>query len=395
MRNLSVKTCIRAGVTVVLVYLACTYWHTLVHWVSKALGAASPLLVGASVAYVANILMSFYEKHFFPHSQNRFICKCRRPLCLLLAFVTVVALIVWMVSILLPELIRCLELLGSYRSTALGDLYKWAESRPEVIQFLQGLLPEGTDASQSIDWQSVVKQFLSPVVEGVSGVLDIAVGLISSLFSFLITAFLTCVFAVYILLGKEKLGHQIRRVMRTYLGEKTSRRSLFVIDTLNQSFRSFIVGQTTEALILGTLCFLGMMVFGFDYALPISVMVGFLALIPIAGAYLAAAVGAFMLFMNSPMQALLFVVYLTVLQQIEGNLIFPRVVGSSIGLPAIWVLAAVTVGGGILDIPGMLLGVPIAATIYRLLGKDVSAREKGGTLFKATDAPADPPAPTT
>jgi predicted PurR-regulated permease PerM len=156
---------------------------------------------------------------------------------------------------------------------------------------------------------------------------------------------------------------------------------LYVLKVLYDSFHSFIVVQCTEALILGALCFIGMMIFGFSNALTISVMVGFTALIPIAGAYIAAVVGAFMLFVESPLTAFLFLIFLVVLQQIEGNLIFPRVVGESIGLPGVWVLAAVTVGGGMMGIPGMLIGVPVASAAYRLVSRDTQARAVGKTLF--------------
>ena len=216
---------------------------------------------------------------------------------------------------------------------------------------------------------------------GVGSAVGVAVTAVSSVFSTVVTMFLAIVFAIYLLLGKEKLAGQFIRLSRTYLGEKVTDRALYVLRVLDDSFHSFIVGQCTEALILGALCFIGMMVFGFSNALTISVMVGFTALIPIAGAYIAAVVGAFMLFVESPLSALLFLIFLVVLQQIEGNLIFPRVVGESIGLPGVWVLAAVTVGGGMLGIPGMLIGVPLASTVYRLLCRDVKARELGKSMF--------------
>ena len=213
------------------------------------------------------------------------------------------------------------------------------------------------------------------------GAAKVAVTAVSGVFSTVVTLFLALVFAIYLLIGKEKLAGQFVRVSRAYLGEMVTDRALYVLRVLDDSFHSFIVGQCTEALILGALCFLGMMVFGFSNALTISVMVGFTALIPIAGAYIAAVAGAFMLFVESPLSALLFLIFLVVLQQIEGNVIFPRVVGESIGLPGVWVLAAVTVGGGVMGIPGMLIGVPLASAVYRLLGRDVSAREQGKTMF--------------
>ena len=216
---------------------------------------------------------------------------------------------------------------------------------------------------------------------GVGGAAKVAATAVSSVASTVVKVFLGVVFAVYLLAGKETLAAQFTRVSRTYLGDKITQRTLYVLRVLNDSFHAFIVGQCTEALILGAMCFLGMMVFGFSNALTISVMVGFTALIPIAGAYIAGAAGAFMLFVESPLSALLFVIFLLVLQQIEGNLVFPRVVGSSIGLPGVWVLAAVTIGGGVMGIPGMLLGVPLASAAYRLLGRDVQARQMGKSMF--------------
>ena len=157
---------------------------------------------------------------------------------------------------------------------------------------------------------------------------------------------------------------------------KWAKRLLYGLRIFNESFRGYIVGQCTEAVILGVLCVVGMLIFRFPYAGMIGSLVGFTALIPVAGAYIGAAVGAVMILTQSPLKALLFGVFLVILQQLEGNLIYPRVVGRSIGLPALWVLAAVTVGGSLMGIPGMLLGVPITAALYRLIREDMSRRER-------------------
>ena len=162
--------------------------------------------------------------------------------------------------------------------------------------------------------------------------------------------------------------------MKTYLGETALNRLVYVSRTVDNSFHSFIVGQCLDAVILGALCIIGMTVFRFPYAMMIGCLVGFTALIPIAGAYIGAAVGAFMIFTVNPLQALLFVVFLVVLQQLEGNLIYPKIVGASIGLPGIYVLAAITVGGGVMGIPGMLLGVPVTAALYQMLKANMAKR---------------------
>ena len=379
MLKLPWKTCVRAGVTVVAVYLACTYWPALTGAVGVALSAAAPLLIGAVIAYIANILMSFYERHFFVKGKKTVIGRIRRPVCMLLAFLTAVLAVVWIITTVLPELTRCVEIIIASLPGAIGKGYAWLDEKFQLGALLKewNLTLPGAD----FDWKSAITSAVSLVMTGVGGAVGVAVTAVSSVFSTVVTMFLAIVFAIYLLLGKEKLAGQFIRVSRTYLGDRVTDRTLYVMRVLDDSFHSFIVGQCTEALILGALCFIGMMVFGFSNALTISVMVGFTALIPIAGAYIAAVVGAFMLFVESPLSALLFLIFLVVLQQIEGNLIFPRVVGESIGLPGVWVLAAVTVGGGVLGIPGMLIGVPLASTAYRLLCRDVKAREQGVTMF--------------
>jgi len=385
MKNLSWKTCLRAGITVVLVYLACTYWHTLAHVAGVAVGAASPLIIGAAIAYVANILMSFYERYFFVKSKKPIFSKIRRPACMALAFLTVVVAIVWIFSTVLPELGKCVEMIVSSLPGALSKGYAWLDEKFQIGELLKEM--NLTVPSSDFDWKTAITNAVSFVMTGVGGVVGAAASAVSSVLSVVVTLFLGVVFAIYLLAGKEKLAAQFTRLGHTYLGSKVTERTLYVLRVINDSFHAFIVGQCTEALILGAMCFIGMMVFGFSNALTISVMVGFTALIPIAGAYIAGVAGAFMLFVESPLSALLFVVYLVILQQIEGNLVFPRVVGSSIGLPGVWVLAAVTIGGGVMGIPGMLIGVPLASAAYRLLNRDVQAREKGVSVF---DIPHEP-----
>ena len=377
--KLTWKTCLRAGVTVVAVYLACTYWPALTGAVKVALSAASPLIIGAVIAYVANILMSFYEARFFVKSKKPVVKKLRRPACMALAFLTAVVAIVWLLTTVLPELARCVEMIVAALPGAIGKAYAWLDERFQLGTVLteMNLSLPGAD----FDWKAAITSAVSFVMTGVGGAAKAAVTAVSSVFSTVVTMFLAIVFAIYLLAGKETLAARFTRLMRTYLGEKGTTRTLYILRVLDDSFHSFIVGQCTEALILGALCFIGMMIFGFSNALTISVMVGFTALIPIAGAYIAAVAGAFMLFVESPLSALLFLIFLVVLQQIEGNLIFPRVVGESIGLPGVWVLAAVTVGGGVMGIPGMLIGVPLASAAYRLIDRDLRAKEMGKSLF--------------
>lgn len=377
--KLTWKTCIRAGITVVLVYLACTYWSKLTGALAVALSAASPLIIGAVIAYVANILMTFYERHFFVKSKKPIAKKLRRPACMVLAFLTAVVAIVWMLTTVLPELARSVELIIASLPGAISKGYAYLDEKLQLGQLLKEMNLSAPSAD--FNWREAITGALNIVMTGVGGAAKVAVTAVSSVFSTVVTMFLAIVFAIYLLSGKEKLGAQFIRLSRNALGEKLTGRGLYILRVLDDSFHSFIVGQCTEALILGAMCFIGMMIFGFDYALTISILVGFTALIPIAGAYIAAVAGAFMIFVNSPLEALLFLIFLVVLQQVEGNVIFPRVVGESIGLPGVWVLAAVTVGGGMMGIPGMLIGVPLASAAYRLISRSVRAREMGKSLF--------------
>jgi predicted PurR-regulated permease PerM len=193
-----------------------------------------------------------------------------------------------------------------------------------------------------------------------------------SVFSGIVTAFLSIIFAIYMLASKEKFIRQTGKVMNRFLNRKTVLTVTHVGRVLNRSFKRFIVGQCTEAVILGVLCVVGMWIFRFPYATMVGALIGITALIPVAGAYIGAGVGALMILTVSPVKALFFLVFIVVLQQLEGNLIYPKVVGDSIGLPALFVLAAITVGGSLGGVLGMLVAVPLTATVYYLLKETVN-----------------------
>jgi len=214
------------------------------------------------------------------------------------------------------------------------------------------------------------------VTSGVGSVMNVVIATVSSVFSALITGFMAVIFAIYLLMGRDKLQAQSKRLLRHYLKPALYEKAMYVLGVLNNCFHRYITGQCLEAVILGTLCALGMMILRLPYATMIGALVAFTALIPVAGAYIGAAVGAFMILMVSPVKALIFLIFLVILQQLEGNLIYPKVVGSSMGLPGIWVLAAVVIGGGVLGVLGMLLGVPLAATVYTLIRNDMNNTPK-------------------
>ena len=363
---------IRFGVVLFLLYLAIHYWGKLSSLLLLALGAAFPLLLGAVVAYAVNILMSMYERWYFPASQNRAVVKSRRPVCLVLAYASLIAIVVLIVRMILPELANSISLLIREAVPLLEDLSLKINENLDINQlaaFSGVILADG-----SIDWREILTTAVNWLISGLGGVMGSVMSLASATVSAAFTAIVSTIFSIYLLFGKEKLQANCARVLKTYLKPSWYSRLIYFLDTLNTCFHNFVVGQCTEAVILGLLCMGGMMLFRFPYASMVGTLVGFTALIPVAGAYIGAGVGAFMIFTSSPLQALLFLIFIGVLQQLEGNLIYPKVVGSSIGLPGIWVLAAVTVGGGVLGIGGMLLAVPLTATFYQILRSDVVRR---------------------
>lgn len=359
------------GAVLFVLYLAVHYWSRLSALFAMAVSAALPLVLGAVIAYAVNILMSMYEGWYFPRSVNRIVARSRRPVCLLLAYASLIAIVVLIVRMILPELIQSFTLLLQELTPLLRQLsVKLNDLSPGQLAALSNLFaPDGT-----VNWQELATKAVNLLLTGLGGVMGSLVSLISAGISTAFTAVVSVIFSIYLLMDKEKLSRQCALVLKTYLRPGWYSRLLYFLETLHRCFRRFVVGQCTEAVILGLLCMGGMLLLQFPYASMVGALIGFTALIPVAGAYIGAGVGAFMIFTVSPLKALLFLVFIAVLQQLEGNLIYPKVVGSSIGLPGIWVLAAVTIGGGVLGIGGMLLAVPLAATFYQILRDDVAHR---------------------
>ena len=366
------KGWLRLGVTLFLLYLAIHYWGALSHGALLVLGTATPLLLGAIIAYAVNILMSIYERVYWPGSTQAVVVKTRRPVCLILAFASLVGIVILIIRMILPELMQSVTLLIQ---EVIPLLERLAHLLNQNINLEQILASSGVAfADGSINWREIITQAVNWLVAGLGGVMGSVVSLVSATISTAFTLVVSVIFSIYLLVGKEKLQRQGALVLRTYLKPSWYNRLTYFLQTLNTCFHRFIVGQCTEAVILGLLCIAGMLLFRFPYATMVGTLIGFTALIPVAGAYIGAGVGAFMIFTVSPIKALLFLLFISVLQQLEGNLIYPRVVGSSIGLPGIWVLAAVTIGGGLLGIFGMLLAVPLTATLYQILRADVKKR---------------------
>ena len=367
--NVSWKSCLRIGASLFLLYLCINFWPKAMEVAGLFFGAAMPLLIGCIIAYLVNILMCAYERHYFVGNREPFVEKSRRPICMLGAFLTLAAVVYLVIRLIVPQLWSCVEIMIGGIPGALQDLVAFLEEYE--------VLPEDVTAILAgVDWKSKMEQIVQVLTSGLGSLMDVVFSAVTSVFSWIVSGLLSLIFAIYLLLGKETLHRQAKKVARRYLKASVREKAEYVLSVANDCFHKYIVGQCVEAVIIGGLCSGGMLLLRLPYATMIGALVGFTALIPVAGAYIGAGVGAFMILTVSPVKALIFLIFVVILQQLEGNLIYPKVVGSSIGLPGIWVLAAVTIGGGLMGIPGMLLGVPTVAAIYQLLKNNLNKKEE-------------------
>ena len=344
------------------------YWDAAASIVSTVFKAAQPFLIGAAVAYVVNIVMSLYEIGYDWLFKNvAFMKGLKRPLSMILAYTTFVVVIIWLFSIILPDLIASISSLMNIDTSIIKKLIKEINQNPHIARVINYVGSDKEIVSQITNFgQQILKQVLTALMSLMTSVTSIA--------QTFINVFMSVIFSFYVLGNKEKLGRQFNLLIDTFAG-KYAKKMHYVIGILHKRFHGFIVGQTLEAMILGTLTAIGMMILSFPYASTIGVLVAFTALIPVIGAYIGVTIGFFLIVTQSVPQAVAFVIFMIILQQFEGNLIYPRVVGGSIGLPGMWVLVAITIGGSLYCFLGMLMAVPIAASIYQIIKDQVAKRQ--------------------
>ncbi len=340
--------------------------------------ATFPLLLGVIIAYIFNIILTGFEKRYFPNSTAKSTILMRRPICIVMSFLCVVGIIALILKIVIPELISAFKLIFEeippFLDQTLNSVIKKLDEYPDIQKEAMALYNEFD--IKSLNWASITEKIGTFLKTGVLGIISSAVGIVGSFVGTTTNVVIAIIFAIYLLLRKDKLLKDTHRFQRVMFRESTNNRVNHICRTANDTFQSFFIGQFIEAILLGCFCFIGMKILQLPYAAMSGVMVGVTALIPIVGAFIGAGVSAFIIFTENPMQALIFIIFIIVLQQLEGNIVYPKVVGDSIGLPGIWVLAAVTVGGGLGGIMGMLIGVPVAATIYKLIFEHLESREK-------------------
>ena len=355
----------------ILIFLGVRYVSAIALAIEWLVGLVKPLLIGTMLAMVLNVPLAFIEKHLFRKNPTPKKEKARRPLAILLSLILVIGIFVGVAVLVVPELMGAVSIVISSVTGAL-DQMAVLESSEDFAQLPFAPWLEKLD----IDWLTMKTQVESWMQQLSSTVLGSTASALGSAASSLIDGVVAFVFCIYVLANKEILARQIGRLARAWLPERLTNTMAHIFDVCADVFQQFIVGQTSEAVILGTLCGIGMAILRIPYAPMVGALVGVTALIPYVGAFLATIVGAFMILTVNPFKALVFVIYLLALQQVEGNLIYPKVVGAKINLPAMWVLAAITVGGNLAGPIGMLLGVPAASAAYALLKEATQEREK-------------------
>lgn len=351
----------------ILLYCGIEHFQIVISIFKFLLGIFMPFIVGGAIAFILNVPMKKIEKHLFKN--NKRLEKFKRPAAYLLTLLCVIGIIVLAMVVVLPELGNTIGLLVAQIPKAFDSVAVWLGELPEQYPALAPAVEE-----LNVDWSSISSSVVSFVQGVASGILNSGVGFFSGIVSGVATFVIAFTFSIYVLFQKEALARQSRQVMQALLPKKVTEKVLNVASLSNQVFSNFLSGQCLEAIILGTLFVITMSIFGMPYAMLTGIVIAITALIPVFGAFIGCIVGMLLIVMVNPIQALWFLVLFLVLQQLEGNLIYPHVVGNSVGLPSIWVLAAVTVGGNLFGILGILLFIPLCSVLYTLFRGFVKKR---------------------
>ncbi len=375
----------------VLLYWGLNKYKTVEHWIAVFAEIFASFVLGCIMALVLDVPMSFFERKLFgdPHlgaSRGKIKHKIARPVSILLTLVGVSGLLTLVLSLLIPSIRDTAVQLYQQVPDFINRAFKLATSNPTLNAYIKKSGLSATKVITMITDKIQDGEFLSNTW---SGMVDFASGTLTTMVNILIGL----VFAIYMLSQKETLKNQMTRICTAYLPHKAAKKAIHIAVLSKTTFSNFISGQGLEALILGSLCMIGMSILRLPYAATIGVLVAVTAFIPIVGAFLGIAIGAFLILITSLKQAVVFVVFMVILQQIEGNLIYPRVVGKSVGLPSLWVLFAITVGGSVGGIMGMFLAVPIMSVLYCLIRDSVDSRNarKASVIPTMKDDLSEPP----
>lgn len=362
----------------ILVFLGIQNFNIILNLIKASMSLLRPFIIGICIAFTFNVLLKLLEEKIFSplnRTNNMIWLKCRRGISILLTYTIVTGILFILFFLIVPELKNSFGILISNVNTYAEVFQGWTDKMLTTLNISPDIA-----ANIRIDWNKifdVVGTFLTSLSNNfINKTMDLTSAIISGIFSLV----LGIAFSIYMLIQKERLCAQAKKICLAYLSRKRAEYLIYVGKFSNKIFSRFVLGQFTEAVIMGCLCFIGMNIFSMPYSSLIATVVGFTTLIPLVGAFLGTAVGVFVLLMIKPITAFWFVVFIIVLQQIENNVIYPRVVGNSIGLPGIWVLLAVLVGGKLFGVMGMLVGIPFSSILYCLFKAAVAKRLKNKNI---------------
>lgn len=367
----NVKKIVGIIFAIILFYCALEHLSAVTTGFLYVVSLFSPFLLGSAIAFILNVPMKQIEEKLLGKMKNKKLIKFRRVLACAVTIILLVGIVVLAMFVIIPELAVTIKNIVKQVPTAtrsmMTELKEMSASYPQVRAYLDTI---------EINWSSLSESVWNVVQNGGWRMIHSGIGVVSNAVSGVASFFIAIVFAVYILFRKERLAEQAKQVVYAILPVKMADKLVYVTKLSGTTFSNFLSGQCLEAIILGMMFFITMSIFRLPYAVLVGILIAFTALIPIVGAFLGCAIGALLIVMVSPMQALIFLIMFFVLQQIEGNLIYPHVVGSSVGLPSIWVLAAVTIGGKLLGVLGMLVFIPLCSVVYALFREFVKRRLK-------------------
>lgn len=361
--KLSMKKIRELIIFTVLLVVALWKFEVVIDVLKTIWGIIFPFVLGGAIAFVINVPMSFLEKKIFGKTKdgNKVGEKLARPISLLLTIILAVGVIALVMFGVIPQLTRTMGSLMISIANFVPQMQNWIREFSHNNQEIMKLVNQVQfNQDQAIKWG------ISILGSGAGNMMNTTMSAVGSIVSGFATFFIAFSFACYILFQKEKLHVQIRKVFFAFISKQKAEAFLKICSLTYQTFANFLTGQCVEAVILGSMFVVTLSILKMPYALLIGTLIAFTALIPIFGAFIGCAVGCFLIFMVNPKQAILFIIVFLILQQIEGNLIYPHVVGGSVGLPSIWVLAAVTIGGNLMGIVGMLIFIPLVSVLYTI-----------------------------
>ena len=366
MNNIKKKYIAYIVVATIIVYATVRYFGTVESYILRVTNTLMPFVAGAMMAYIINILMDAYEDLLLKKFHNK---KIIRTVSIVLSIFTFVLVIGLLLGLIIPQLVK---IMFSIMYTNPGDIKKIIESisKNNIVDKIADIMNIDID---NIDISGYVTKLIHSVMSSVGNILMGVISKISGFFNTVISVFMAVVFAIYILVDKERIAVQGDKLLRAFLPSKRDT-VIDVLSIFNKSFRNYFISQIKEAIILGVLLYIVMLIARLPYASSISILVGVTALIPVIGAYAGLFIGALMIITKSFSSMIIFIIVHTIVQQFENNIIYPRVVGSSVGLPGMWVIVAVALGGSLFGIFGVFVAVPVAASLYFILKRETLKR---------------------